>query len=98
MAVRTITKNIMRMPGTLGGEPIIVGHRIPVRAIVEISQSGYSIEEIATELFPQLSVEQVTDALQFYADNREEVDREIEENHIPDELIHPLVRGALREP
>ncbi len=95
MALLTRTHYITRKPGILGGEPIIAGHRIPVRAIVESVRLGYTPQEIAANMYPQLTLEQVLAALDFYEENHEEIDREIKENEIPDELIHPLVRNIL---
>jgi uncharacterized protein (DUF433 family) len=55
-----ITDNsyIERYPGILGGEPIIVGTRTPVRAIVELCRIGYKPEEIPDGL-PHLTFAQV---------------------------------------
>jgi uncharacterized protein (DUF433 family) len=75
----------------LGGEPIIVGTRTPVRAIVEIYRQGIAAEEIPSHL-PHLTQAQVFDALSYYLDHQEEINRSIERNRIPDELIDPLVR------
>jgi uncharacterized protein (DUF433 family) len=81
-----------RKPGILGGEPIIIGTRTPVRAIVEMWRIGYSPEEIPFHL-PHLTMAQVFDALSYYSDNQAEINEYIERNRIPDELIDPLVRG-----
>ena len=95
MALLTRTHYITRKQGILGGEPIIAGHRIPVRAIVETIRLGYTPQEVAADMYPQLTPEQVLAALEFYEGNRDEIDRQIMENEIPDELIHPLVRNIL---
>ena len=78
-------------PDILSGEPIIVGTRTPVRAIVEIWRQGVSPEEIPTQL-PHLTLAQVFDALSYYSDHQEEINGHIERNRIPDELIDPLVK------
>jgi uncharacterized protein (DUF433 family) len=83
---------ITRYPGILGGEPVIVGTRTPVRAIVEMWRMGYAPEEIPFHL-PHLTLAQVFSALSYYSDNQVEINGYIELNHIPDELIDPLVRG-----
>jgi uncharacterized protein (DUF433 family) len=83
---------IERHPEILGGEPIIVGTRTPVRAIVEMWRMGYAPEEIPFHL-PYLTIAQVFDALSYYSDNQAEINHYIELNHIPDDLIDPLVRG-----
>lgn len=76
----------------LGGEPIIKGTRTPVRAIVEMWRHGVSPEEIPNGL-PHLTLAQVFDALSYYSDHQAEINAHIERNHIPDELIDPLVKG-----
>jgi len=76
----------------LGGEPVIKGTRTPVRAIVEIWRLGVAPEEISVHL-PHLTLSQVFDALSYYAENQEEINRHIERNRIPDEMISSLVQG-----
>jgi len=83
---------IERKPGILSGEPIIVGTRTPVRAIVEMWRMGYAPEEIPVHL-PHLTLAQVFDALSYYSDNQAEINAYIERNHISNDLIDPLVRG-----
>jgi len=70
-----------------------VGTKTPVRAIVETWRRGVRPEEIPQHL-PHLTLAQVFDALSFYQDNMEEINKYIEENRIPKELIHPVVREA----
>ncbi len=82
---------IERHPEILGGEPIIVGTRTPIRAIVEIWRLGYAPEEIPVHL-PYLTLAQVFDALSYYSDNQAEINAYIELNRIPDDLIDPLAR------
>ncbi len=77
--------------GILSGEPIIKGTRTPVRAIVENWRMGIAPEEIPTH-FPHLTVAQVFDALSYYSDHQDEIDAHIVRNHVPDELIDPLVK------
>lgn len=76
----------------LSGEPIIKGTRTPVRAIVENWRLGLSPEEIVRGL-PHLTLSQVFEAMSYYYDNQSEIDRFIERNRIPEELIHPLSRN-----
>lgn len=74
----------------LGGEPIIVGTRTPVRAIVELWRQGKAPESIPSQL-PHLTLAQVFDALSYYSDHQEEINGYIERNRVPDDLIDPLV-------
>jgi uncharacterized protein (DUF433 family) len=82
----TVNENI------LSGEPIIEGTRTPVRAIVELWHLGISPEEIPRHL-PHLTLAQVFDALSYYSDHQEEIDRYIERNRIPDDLLDPLMKN-----
>ncbi len=66
----------------LGGEPVIKGTRSPVRAIVERWKFGESVEEIARSL-PHLRLAQIFDALGYYDDHREEIEKHIELNRVP---------------
>lgn len=95
MTTVATSRYVTRNPEILGGEPIIVSTRIPVRAIVGLWRLGTSPEEIPTQ-FPQLTLAQVFDALSFYLDNQSEINEYIERNRIPDNLIHPAVRKVLK--
>jgi hypothetical protein len=73
---------------------------LPVRerqasAIVGLWRLGTRPEEIPIHL-PHLTLAQVFDALSFYQDNREEINDYIERNRVPEELVHPAVRAALK--
>ncbi|MBI4688675.1 MAG: DUF433 domain-containing protein [Nitrospirae bacterium] len=65
--------------GVCGGEPVIVGTRISVSLIVELDQLGYSVDEIVS-MYPHITHAQVYDALSYYYDHRNEIDKIIEEN------------------
>jgi uncharacterized protein (DUF433 family) len=64
---------ITRKPTICGGEPIIVGTRTPVRAIVEHVRLGDSPEDILEHL-PYLTLEKIHAALDYYRDNKAEID------------------------
>ena len=74
------------------GEPIIKGTNTSVRTIVETWRRGVPPEEISVGL-PHLTLAEVFEALSYYSDNQEEINEFIRKNHIPKELIHPLVRN-----
>lgn len=82
---------IVRDDEILQGEPIIRRTRTPVRAIVETWRMGVAPEEIPKGM-PHLTLSQVFGALTYYSDNQDEINRYIERNRIPDELIDPLVK------
>ncbi|MDT5159514.1 MAG: hypothetical protein QOC61_2282 [Acidobacteriota bacterium] len=75
----------------LNGEPIIKETRTPIRAVVELWRMGVAPEEIAHHL-PHLTQAQVFDALSYYSDHQDEINRHIERNRVPDELIDERVR------
>lgn len=91
--METVTQHpyIVRDDTILSGEPIIKGTRTPVRAIVENWRLGLSPEEIVVHL-AHLTLAQVFDALSYYSDHKDEINGYIEENKIPENLIHPSVR------
>jgi len=61
------------------GNPIIKGTRTSVANIAGYYRLGLTPEEIKREL-PHLNLAQVFDALAFYFDHREEIDREMEKD------------------
>jgi len=81
---------IHKVPGVIGGEPVIKGHRISVRDIAEWWRLGWSIKQIL-EAYPHLRLAEVCDALGYFDDHRDEILAYIEENRIPDEEFasHP---------
>ena len=74
----------------LGGEPIILGTRTPVRAIVETWRLGVPAEEIPSAL-PHLTLAQIFDALSYYSDHQQEINAHIERNRILPHEIDPRV-------
>jgi uncharacterized protein (DUF433 family) len=84
---------IVKNDEILSGEPIIVGTRTPVRAIVENWRRGLAPEEIPSHL-PHLTLAQVFDALSYFSDHQAEIMHHITRNRIPEELIDPLVRDV----
>lgn len=76
----------------MGGEPIIIGTRTPVRAIVELWRQSVAPEAIPQHL-PHLSLAQVFDALSYYSDHTAEINAFIQRNRVPEQLIDPLVKN-----
>jgi len=77
--VKTEHPHIVQIEGVCGGSPVVVGTRIPVRAIIGYYKLGLSVEEIL-EGMPCLTAAQVYDALSYYHDHQEEIEREIQDN------------------
>ncbi|MBI3151589.1 MAG: DUF433 domain-containing protein [Chloroflexi bacterium] len=73
---------IESVPAILSGEPIIKDTRTPVRAVVERWKFGEAAEEIAHKL-PHLRLAQIFDALGYYDDHRDEIEKYIELNRVP---------------
>jgi uncharacterized protein (DUF433 family) len=63
-----------------GGHPVIKGTKFPVRSVVNyILRQGLSPEELVKE-FPHLTLAQVYDALSYYYDHKDDIERELQEN------------------
>lgn len=72
-------RHVSEEEGVQGGEPIVEGTRFPVRSVVVyVLREGMLPEELVKE-FPQLSLAAVYEALSYYYDHREEMDRLIDE-------------------
>ncbi len=91
MTVGTDHPDIVRDDTILGGEPIVIGTRTPVRAVVELWRLGPAPEEIPGHL-PHLTLAQVFDAPSYYADHQIDIQRHIHQNRVPDDVVHPLTR------
>lgn len=72
-------------PNICGGEPVLSGTRIPVRAVVVWTQEGKSVDEIAA-MYPNLTHAMIHDALSFYYDHRDLIDRLIQENAVEHQM------------
>jgi uncharacterized protein (DUF433 family) len=94
MLADTTSRYVTRNLEILGGEPIIAGTRTSVRSIVGLWQLGILPEEILNHL-PHLTLAQVFDALSFYLDHQSEINEYIEQNRVPNELVHLSVKAAL---
>ena len=87
MTVESISRYVSRNSEILSGEPVIVGTRTSIRAIVGLWRMGITPEEILHHL-PHLNLAQVFDALSFYLDHQSEINEYIERNQVPDNLVH----------
>jgi uncharacterized protein (DUF433 family) len=80
-SVTTAYHYVTRVSGIQGGRPTIKGTRVPVKAIVGYYKMGLSVEEILEGL-PQLTPAQVYEALSYYHDHPDEIERDIEESRV----------------
>jgi uncharacterized protein (DUF433 family) len=62
-------------PALMGGVPTVRGLRIPVASVVSMIADGMTAEEICADL-PDLTVEDVAEALRFAAET-------VRERHVP---------------
>jgi len=79
--IATKHPHIVRVEDVCGGRPVIRGTRTSVRSIVGYYKLGMSVEEILEGL-PHLTAAQVYDALSYYHDNQEEIEKDIRENSL----------------
>lgn len=60
-----------------GGSPVIAGTKFPVRSVVfYILRQGMTPDELVKE-FSHLTLPQVYDALSYYYENKEKIDKEL---------------------
>ena len=71
--IATRYRYIVRTPEVRSGHPIVEGTRIGVHAVVAMTKTGASVDEIVTS-FPRLSRAQVYECLAYYEDHRSEID------------------------
>ena len=67
---------IVRDPRVHGGEPVVRGTRVPVRAIVVTWRAEPDVTAIL-DAYPRLTAADVSEALAYYDSHREELDERI---------------------
>jgi len=76
MSVAVSYPHILSTPNLFQGEPHIEGLRIRVRDVaLARDQGGYTPEEIAATVYPDLSLAQVYSALAYFEDRRTEIEQ-----------------------
>lgn len=83
-----IFTRIVRIPGVVGGEPVVAGTRISVRVIVQYDRIYHHDFEKIVGAFPHITYADIEEALAFYEANRGEIDRYIAENEDDEVLIY----------
>lgn len=82
MSVAVSYPHVVSTPSLFQGEPHIEGLRIRVRDIVLArDQGGYTPEEIASTVYPELSLAQVYSALAYFEDRRAEIEQAARREH-----------------
>ena len=84
---RTEYPHVVKVPGTLGGQPHIDGTGIPVRIVSGLFDAGTPVAEII-ESYPWLSPAQIEDAVNYAHDHPDEIADWNEKN---------TLRGTLRD-
>lgn len=75
--LRTKHPYIVSLKTHCGGSPVIAGTKFPVRSVVfYILRQGMIPEEFVKE-FSHITLPQVYDALSYYYENREKIDKEL---------------------
>lgn len=88
---------VTRDKGVCGGKPIIAGTRIKVSQIAtEHDRLGWTPDEIV-QAHPHLTLAQVHDALSYYYDHLEEIDRQIAEERQAAEEMKEGAGSVLEE-
>lgn len=89
MMAKVIHPHIVSESQICGGSPHITGTRMTVRAVViGVLIHGQSPEELLTH-HPHLSLAGIYDALSYYYDHRDEIDREIADHEALDPTLSP---------
>jgi len=76
-----INEYIEKQEGVCGGKEVVRGHRVPVWEIAEVYNMGADWGELATR-FETLSVLELRKAIEYYENNKEIVNRQIEDNQL----------------
>jgi uncharacterized protein (DUF433 family) len=71
--------HITRNPAILGGEPVVAGTRVPVRAIV-LTHRYAPDDEYIYAAYPFVSRTDIDEALAYYEAYRDEIDEYIADN------------------
>lgn len=61
---------VHRVPGRLGGAWIVKGTRIPVSAILQNYNAGYSAEQLSTEVFEGLPLKLASEIIEYATQGR----------------------------
>ena len=73
----TEIKGIVRNPRIFGGKPIIGDHRISVHDVAAFIRQGYTAEQIAEGIYPDLTLLEIYAALHYYYEHKDQIDQEI---------------------
>ena len=89
MSTEVLHPYVVSKEDIAGNKAIIAGTRTTVSTLIAYYKLGYSPEDLARE-FPHLTLSQIHDALSYYYEHRELIDREIDEES--EDNLRALVR------
>ena len=69
---------VVRDPHVQGGEPVVKGTRVSVASVMLAEREWGGVDGVLYA-YPHLTAEQVADALAFYLEHQDEIDRYIQE-------------------
>ena len=81
---------IIRIPGKLGGEPIIREAHKTVRGIVELTRLGMTPQQIVDDYGGELTLAQVYDALSYHYDHQEETEVNLARHAAADDAMRRI--------
>jgi type III restriction enzyme len=82
-----VALDIRRTPGVCGGRACVGRARIPVWLLIAYLKDGLS-EEALLQSYPQLTSDHIRLARDYYRQQQDEIDRDIQEEHENEETIH----------
>ncbi|MBN1583150.1 MAG: DUF433 domain-containing protein [Anaerolineae bacterium] len=94
--IRTDHPYIVRVQGVCGGRPVIEGTRLSVKLIAGWARMGLTPEEIAGQ-YPEVSIEQVSDALAYRDHHPEEIEAEFVQERRYAETEIPRLQAMIAE-
>lgn len=80
--IRTEHPYIVKVPGVCGGAATIRGTRVPVWVLAGYAHQGRTAAELQ-QLYPQLSLAQLYDALSYWQDHPDEIEADLAVNAGP---------------
>jgi uncharacterized protein (DUF433 family) len=72
-------RRVVQDPQIQGGEPTVAGTRVTVASVVLAEREWGGVDGVRYA-YPQLTAEQVADALAYYLEHQAEIDRYLQDN------------------
>lgn len=78
LGVTTVGEGVTVKPGVCGGKACLEGTRMPIWAIEGARRAGQNVNEILSS-YPHLSTTSILEAWEYADNNREEIERDLQE-------------------